>query len=242
MVWKNPVRILRKHPLAIRALELLTQTGVLNLQTIANNLGVHKVSAHRVMRLLTDMKLVSVREGNDRRCRHFTIPNSKAPQVKRLIQTVKDAMEIPVGRALAHTTTLMGGLVQRGLESRGARVTITSQRPRHMFVCIGELVVGLRLEVFERPPFRKRFDEVVGNVITSDISTARATAHVLILIGPEDKELVEKAHDLEVWLKDVGIKLKFLWVTEDPLQIDSLTIEEKIVEPLVQLMGEWYNN
>lgn len=241
MESEDSVRTLRKHPLAIRTLDLLTsQNEALNLQTIASNLGVHKVSAHRVMRLLTGMRIVCVRKGKDGRYRYFIIPNSRTPQVKRLIQAVKGARQVPMGRGLAHATILMESSVRRSLEARGLEVRLTPRGPYDMLIRTGELTVGLELKAFERLSVRRRFNEFVGHVMTSQIPSIQAT--VIVLIGPEDKRLVEEAHDLEARLKGAGIKLKFLWIAEDPLEVDSLLIEKKIVEPLVQLLQEWDSN
>jgi hypothetical protein len=55
MEFEKAVGILGKHPLAIRALSIVASQGPQHLSALASQLGVGKVSAHRVAKLLTSM-------------------------------------------------------------------------------------------------------------------------------------------------------------------------------------------
>jgi len=103
-----------------------------------------------------------------------------------------------------------------------------------MLIRTDELAVAVEVKAFERHSITRRFNEIVGRVMTSGIQAA-----VIVLVGPEDKRRMEKAKDLEARVKGAGIKLKFMWILEDPLEVDSPLAEKRIVEPLVQLLQEW---
>jgi hypothetical protein len=237
------VRQLRKHPLTVRALDLLlSQNAPLHLQEIAQNLGVHKVSAHRTMSGLTSLKLVKVQEGSDARYRYFTIPESKKHDVKQLISATKQASHIPIGRALLSVGSAVQDQVTQGLSANGFTVkSASATAPYDVLIQTDKATVGLDIKIVTGNLSDRRFNEIVGRIITSVVQLSRRqTFLVVVLIGLDDDELVETGRRLETQLHDgFGLDVKFLWVPVQPLDLDSITVRKTVVEPIIKILDQW---
>ncbi|MGA2238076.1 MAG: helix-turn-helix domain-containing protein [Candidatus Bathyarchaeia archaeon] len=237
------VRQLRKHPLAMRALDLLlSKNAPLHLQEIAQNLGVHKVSAHRTMSGLTDLKLVKVQGGTDARYRYFTIPESKKHDVKQLISATKQASHIPIGRALLSVGSAVQDQVTQELSANGLTVKLASPTaPYDILIQTGKATVGLDIKIITGSLSERRFNEIVGRIMTSTARLKqRQTFLVIALIGVDDDDLAETGRRLETQLHDgFGLDVKFLWVPVQPLDLDSPTISKTVVEPIIKILDDW---
>jgi len=236
------VRELGKHPLTVKALQLLLSNNVpMHLQEIALRLGVHKVSAHRAMGRLTALKLVQVHGGPDARCRYFEIPESKRQPVKQLIGAIKRA-NIPIGRAIVSITSAIVQEVARQLGARDFDVTAPGSSAQYdLAIRAGETTVGLEVKAVTGTFSQARFNELVGHIMTSALSRVRQPTYLLIaIVGASDNLIVEMSHRLEAGLeKGSGLNVRFLWAQVQPLELDSVTIAKTITEPMAEILNEW---
>jgi len=237
------IRQLRKHPLTLRALDvLLLKNAPMHLQEIAQNLGVHKVSAHRTMSGLTELRLVKVQGGSDARYRYFIIPDPKKHEVKQLISATKQASHIPIGRGLLSLGMAVQDEVTQGLSANGLSIELAKPTvPCDIIIQTDKATVGLDIKIITADLSGRRFNEVVGRIMTSRIrSKQQLTFLVIVLIGEFHDELVETSRRLETQLHD-GFRLdvKFLWVREQALDIDSKLVRTAIVEPILKTLDQW---
>jgi len=239
----DTIRQLRKHPLTLRALEvLLTKNAPMHLQEIAQNLGVHKVSAHRTMSGLTELKLVKVQGGSDARYRYFTIPDPKKHEIKQLISATKQASHIPIGRGLLSLGMAVQDEVTQGLSANGLRVELAKPTaPCDIVIQTDNATVGLDIKIITASLSDKRFNEIVGHIMTSRVRSKQPLTFVIVvLIGVYPDELVETSRRIATQLRDgFGLNLMFLWVRGQPLDIDSTTVRARIVEPIVKILDQW---
>jgi DNA-binding MarR family transcriptional regulator len=236
------IRQLRKHPLTVRALELLlSKEAPLHLQEIAQALGVHKVSAHRTMSGLNDLKLVKVQEGSDGRYRYFVIPESKKRDVAQLISATKQASQIPIGRALLSLGSAIQDQVTRALTANGYTAKSASPAsPYDVLIQVDDKTVGLDIKLVTGSLSERKFDEIVGHLLTSSIRTRqRPTLLVVVLIGTHDNKQVETSRRLETQLHNgFGLDVKFLWTPLQPLELDSTNLQKSIIEPISKILGQ----
>lgn len=239
----DTVHELRKHPLAVKALEVLSsQNAPLHLQGIAARLNVHKVSAHRAMSRLIDLKLVQVRGGSDARYRYFAIPESKEQLVRQLVGATKRATHIPIGRAVVSVMLAVEDEVRQGLKEKGLQVGLASKIcPYDILIQAGKATVGIDVKMVTDSFSQTRFNEIVGSIMTSIFRlNEQPTFLVVVLIGVGKKELVEMGRRVETHLREgFGLNVKFLWVSVQPLDLDSKAINKAIVEPIMRILNEW---
>ena len=237
------IRQLRKHPLMLRALVLLLPKRVpIHLQEIAENLGVHKVSAHRAMSGLTGLKLAKVEDGSDARYRYFTITDSKREEVKELISAAKRANHIPIGRGLLSLGSVVEDQVMQGLSANGLRAELANPESLcDILIRTGQAKVGLDIKIITASLSERRFNEIVGHIMTSRVwSKQLPTFLIIVLIGAYSDELVETSRRVATQLHDsIGLDLRFLWVRGQPLDLDPTTVRAKIVEPIIKILDQW---
>jgi hypothetical protein len=222
---------LRRHPLAVRALDLVaSEEAPIRLQGIASGLGVHKVSAHRVMRWLRTQKLVEIHEKNG--ARYFTIQRSKKPSVQRLVQAVK---AVPlVGRGGLSVVGTIEGQVQSGLEARGLEFVASPKEPYDLVNKTRKLKIGIELMTYS-PFFAKKFYEIVGHVC---VHAGEIPFVVVIILGGRDNRLMKESETIEAFLRKAGTVVRFMWIAESPLEITPGVVEKQIVEPLSRLLRD----
>jgi len=237
------VRQLRKHPLTVRALDLLlTKKAPMHLQEIAKDLSVHKVSAHRTMSGLMGLKLVNVQEGSDGRYRYFAIPDSKKRDVRQLISATRQASHIPIGRALLSVGSAVQDQVIQALRADGFKVKLANPTaPYDVLIQTGKTTVGLDIKFITGNLSERRFNEIVGRIVISTIRLGqRSKFLVVVLIGVDNNELADTSRRLETRLHDgFGLDVKFLWAPVQPLDLDSTTVLRSLVEPIIKTLGEW---
>jgi hypothetical protein len=234
------IRQLRKHPLTVRALELLlSKDAPLHLQEIAQALGVHKVSAHRTMSGLNDLKLVKVQGGSDGRYRYFLIPESKRRDVKQLISATKQASQIPIGRALLSLGSAIQDQVTRALIANGyAAKSASPAAPYDVLIQVNEKTVGLDIKIVTGNLSDRKFDEIVGHLLTFSIRTKQhPLLLVVVLIGAYDNKQVETSRRLETQLHNgFGLDVKFIWTPLQPLELDSTSLQKSVIEPISKIL------
>jgi len=226
------VRTLRRHPLAVRALDLVaSQEAPIRLQAIASGLGVHKVSAHRVMRWLRTLKLVETHGKNGGR--YFTIQRSKRPSVRRLVHAVK---AVPlVGRGGLSIVGTIEGKIQSGLETRGPKFVASPREPYDLVNETEKLKIGIELITYS-PFFVKKFYEIVGRVC---VHAAEFPFVVVVILGGRDNRLMKESETIEAFLRKAGAVVRFMWIAQSPLEITPEVVEKQIVEPLSRLLRDW---
>jgi len=226
------VRTLRRHPLAVRALDLVaSQEAPIRLQGIASALDVHKVSAHRVMRWLRTQRLVEIHKENG--ARYFTIQRSKRPWVQQLVQAVK---AVPlVGRGGLSVVGTIEGQMQSGLEKRGLEFVASPKEPYDLVKKTQKLKTGIELMTYS-PFFLKKFYEIVGRVC---VHAGEFPFVVVVILGGRDDRLMKESETIETILRKAGVVIRFMWVAQSPLEISPDIVEKKIVEPLSKLLRSW---
>jgi hypothetical protein len=197
---------------------------------------VHKVSAHRVLKLLTAMNLIDVGKGGNGRYRYFAISPSKKPRIQRLVQAAMT--EIQIGRPLTSVIVNVESTIQNALEARDLKISRSPKVPYDLIYETERLRVGVELLTFPQPRlhFRRKFNELIGSIC---INASEFPFVVVVVLGADDKDLIEESYALESRLRKANIALKFLWVAKRPLEINSNIINEEIVEPLVRLLRDW---
>ena len=213
----------------------------MHLQEIAQSLGVHKVSAHRAMNGLSELKLVKVQEGSDARYRYFTIPASRKDEVNQIISATK-ASHIPIGRGVLSLGLTVQDQVMQGLRANGLRVELTtSAAPSDIMIHTDKGTVGLEIKIITTNLSDTKFNEVVGRIMTSRIRfKQRLSFLAVVLIGAYPDELVEMSRRLETQLHDgLHLDVKFLWIRAQPLDLDSKLVRTTIVEPILKILDQW---
>lgn len=213
----------------MRALDLVSsQETPIRLQGIASALGIHKVSAHRVMRWLRTQKLVEIHEEDG--VRYYTIQRSKRTSVRELVQAVK---AVPlVGRGGLSVVGTIEGEIQRRLEARGQRFVASQKEPYDLLNKTGKYKMGIELTTYS-PSLIKKLHELVGRVCAH---ADEFSFVVVIILGGRDSRLMKELEKIEAFLRKAGVAMRFIWVPQTPLRITPDVVEKQIVEPLLKLL------
>jgi DNA-binding MarR family transcriptional regulator len=232
------VRWLRKHPLSMKALNLLVSESVpMRLQQVAERLRVHNVSAHRTLKSLVNLKLIDAQQVPNARYRYFVIPDSKKGAIKRLISAAKEA-KIPIGRgALSMYSSVEESLI-KSLQIRD--LVVRSAKFPEFIIRAAKSRVGLDLSNLSGRYSVNRFHETVGRIAVSSVSQSLDFLVIIFIVEAENRKLEEVARRLEPsFYRGFGIKLKFLWVHAQPFDLDEPTISKTIEEPILKTLDEW---
>jgi len=235
MEFEKAVDVLRKHPLAVRALSIVASQGPQHLSALASQLGVGKVSAHRVAKLLTSMNLFDVTSGEDRRYRHFVVPPSKRSEMQRLIQAAESA--VPQGKALQSVLSNVEAATEEALKKASLRVSRSPRGPYDLTCQFGSLTIGVELLSSFGPSYsdRRKLNELLGRIC---FNAGRFPFVLVVIFGAIDKALVDELHGVERRLENARVFVKFMWV-KGALQMGAKTIEAEVVGPVLELVGEW---
>jgi DNA-binding MarR family transcriptional regulator len=233
MELERAIDLLRRHPLAIRALSIVAFQGSQHLSALASQLGVGKVSAHRVAKLLTSMNLLDVASGEDRRYRYFEVPPSKRSEMQRLIQAAESV--VPQGKALRSVLSNVEAATEQALKKAGFTVSRMPRRPYDLTCQFGNLTIGIELLSSPAPTDRRKLNEVLGRIC---LNAGRFPFVVVVIFGTIDKALAGELHGVEIRLKNARIFVRFVWV-KGVLEIGAKTIQAEVVGPLLELLREW---
>jgi DNA-binding MarR family transcriptional regulator len=235
MEFEKMVEILRKHPLAVRALSIVASQGPQHLSALASQLGVGKVSAHRVAKLLTSMNLLDVTSGEDRRYRHFVVPPSRRSEMQRLIQAVES--DVPQGKALRSVLSNVEAATEEALKKAGLGVSRSPRGPYDLICQFDRLTIGVELLSSFRPSSsdRRKLNEVLGRIC---FNAGRFPFVLVVIFGPVEKALFDELHGVERRLENARIFVKFMWV-KGALQMGAKTIEAEVVGPVLELLRKW---
>jgi DNA-binding MarR family transcriptional regulator len=235
MELERAIDLLRRHPLAIRALSIVAFQGPQHLSALASQLGVGKVSAHRVTKLLTSMNLLDAASGEDRRYRYFEVPPSKRSEMQRLIQAAESV--VPQGKALQSVLFNVEAATEQALKKAGFTVSRMPRGPYDLTCQFGSLTIGVELlsSPAPSPTDRRKLNEVLGRIC---LNARRFPFVVVVIFGTIDKALAGELHGVEMRLKNARIFVRFVWV-KGVLQIGAKTIQAEVVGPLLELLREW---
>jgi len=227
--------LLRSHPLAVRALDLLSsEQQPLRLHVVANRLGVHKVSAHRVISWLRALKLVEVRRSEQDDYPRFAVPEAKRASVQRLVQTVKATASL--GRGGLSLVSAIVGQVQATLRAKDIETFISPKEPYDLTCRIGNSKAGVEFKTYSPYFVRQGFYETVGRVCAY---SSEFPFVAVVVLGGQKRTLVREANSIEGNLRKAGITIEFVWVARNPLEINTQTVERDIAEPLAQVLHNW---
>lgn len=227
--------LLRKHPLAVRMLDLLSsEEEPLRLQAVANKLGVHKVSAHRVMNWLKTLKLAEVRESEHDDYPRFAVPEAKRTSIQRLVQTVKATA--PLGRGGLSLVSAIIDQVQATLRAKDIEAYVSPREPYDLVCRIENSKAGVEFKT-QSPYFaRQGFYETVGRVCAY---ASEFPLVAIVVLGGQKRKLAKELNSIEGHLRKAGIAIEFIWVAENPLEINTETVEKGIAEPLAEVLRNW---
>lgn len=227
--------MLRKHPLALRILDLLSsEQEPLRLQAVANQLGVHKVSAHRVIAWLKSLKLVEVRESERDDFPRFAVPVTRRASVQRLVQAVKATA--PLGRGGLSIVSAIVDQVQAALRAKGIEASMPPKGSYDLVCRIENSKAGVEFKTYSAYFVRQSFYESVGRVCAYASEFPLA---VLVILGGQNRKLAKESNAMQEQLRKAGIAMEFIWVAQNPLEINAGIVEKDIVAPLVQALRNW---
>jgi len=235
---RNAADKLRRHPLAVRALSILvSESQPQPLQVLARQLGVHIVSAHRAMKLLTTMKLIAVSLGENGRYRYFKIQESKRDLVKQLIEVVKT--ELRAGRPITSVVQAIESTIGEALREAGLKIRMTPQGPYDYVLQDGKLTVGIEIKALSGVMSPKRqLHQLVGSICFAAMQFPNV---ITVLFAGDDKKLMEDSRAVETLLKKADIRMKILWVEKTPTEVTPSVINEDVVKPIITLLQVWKN-
>jgi len=197
-------------------------------------LGVHKVSAHRVMSWLKTLKLVEVQGSEHDDYPRFAVPEAKRTSIQRLVQTVKATA--PLGRAGLSLVSAMIDQVQATLRAKDIETFISPKEPYDLVCRIENSKAGVEFKTYSPYFARQGFYETVGRVCAY---ASEFPLVAVVVLGGQKRRLAKEANSIEGHLRKAGIAIEFIWVAQNPLEINTETVEKDIAEPLAQVLRNW---